>query len=172
MSSSRIFGAFGVGPRVDRCESVRGPGVPRSSRAVCISVEGYGLVQCGDQRWCVFGQSTRICLLPSSQRSILIHTTGLDGASSLRFALTESSFEGPTPDSIHLTAPRLAATLNCVIGLMARVKLPTPAPIRRQLVRLAWPRPSVPIRLRSSRYRVDGALLQPSSFDRGSSDAD
>ena len=70
------FAAFGVGPRVEQCESVRGSGIPQSFRAVRITARGYGLVNCAGQRWWVLGQSTRICLLPSRQRSILIHTTG------------------------------------------------------------------------------------------------
>jgi hypothetical protein len=46
-----MFGAFCLGPRVDWCESVRGPGIPRSYRAVRITARGYGLVKCAGQRW-------------------------------------------------------------------------------------------------------------------------
>ncbi len=167
LSSSPMFGALGLSPRVDRCESVRGPGIPRSYRAVRITARGYGLVKCVRQRWWVLGQSTRICLLPSGQRSILIHTTGLGGGSTLHHVLAESSFEAPAP-VIALSGTSMAVTLNRhVVALTAHVRLPSSAPARRQPVRLAWPRLSVP-----SCYGVDRARLQPSSSARGSSDAD
>jgi hypothetical protein len=173
VSSSAIFGALCLGPRVDRCESVHRPGIPRSYRAVRITARGYGLVKCAEQRWWVLGQSMRICLLPSSQRSILIHTTGLRGGSALRHVLAESSFEALAPPVIPLSATPMAATLNrLVVALTAHVRIRSPVPARRQPIRLAWPRPSVPVRLRPSGYRVDRALLQPSFSARGSSDAD
>jgi len=173
LSSSLAFGAFGVGPLVDRCQSVRGPGIPHSYRAVCITARGYGLVRCAGRRWWVLGQSTRILLLPSGQRSVLIQSIGMGGGSMSHHTLTDSRLDAPAPPAMCRTAIPLAATVNRpVVDLTTDAKLLGPAPARRQRVRLAWPRPLVPVRLTPSRYRVDRALLQPTNSGRGSSNAD
>src|SRR5262245_44099461 len=106
---------FAVGALVDRCESVRGSGIPRSYHAVRIVARGYGLVTCAGRRWCVGALSTRIVLLPIGQRSILIHTTGLGGGASLRYALPESHIEALASPTIHRTATPITTTLKRLV---------------------------------------------------------